>query len=42
MEQVLGVMQNPEKTTSIIRKEYHSYLPFIQSFGNNDEIRIAI
>lgn len=42
MGNILSVLKRPEFDTSIINKEYHSYLPYLQSFDNNDEIRIAI
>lgn len=41
-ENMLNVLSKPEFDTSIINKEYYSYLPYLQFFNNNDEIRIAI
>lgn len=42
MSEILNVLVQPTYDINIIKKEYHNYLPFLQSFNNNDEIRIAI
>lgn len=42
MSDILNVMQKPFSDESIIKKEFHSYVPYIHSFKNNDEIRITI
>lgn len=39
---ILNVAEKPLIDESIIKKEYHTYLPYLQSFKNGDEIRIAI
>lgn len=39
---LLGVMGPPTFDNSIIQKEFRTYTPFVQSFKNNDEIRIVI
>jgi len=42
MNPILNVMQKPMFDDSIIKKEFHSYAPYLKSFNYNDEIRIAI
>lgn len=42
MSNIINVLQKPRIDSSIIKKEYHSYTSYLQSFKNNDEIRIAI
>lgn len=42
MSEVLNILQKPIYDESIIKKEYHSYTSYLQSFKNNDEIRISI
>lgn len=42
MTSIINVLEKPESDESIIKKDYHTYHPFIQSFNNNDEIRISI
>ena len=42
MTHLLDVLQKPLYEESIIKKEYHSYSPYLKSFDNNDEVRIAI
>lgn len=39
---VLQVMGPPTFDSSIIRKEFRTYSPFVQNFKNNDDIRIVI
>jgi len=36
------VFEKPTIDNSIIKKDYHSYSPYLRSYENNDEIRIAI
>lgn len=38
----LNIFEEPHFDDTIIKKEFHTYIPFIKSFGNNDEIRITI
>ena len=42
MSQLINVLHRPSMDDSIIKKEYHSYTSYLQSFKNNDEIRIPI
>lgn len=42
MSEILNVEDAPYSDDSIIKKDYHSYVPYIRSFKNNDEIRITI
>lgn len=42
MGEILNVGSSVKFDNSIIKKEYHTYTPYTQAFGNNDEIRIAI
>ena len=42
MTNIINVLEQPQIDTTIIKKEYHSYTPYLQSVENNDEIRIAI
>jgi len=42
MSGILNVTERPLYDESITKKEYHTYLPYLQSYGNNDEIRISI
>ncbi|XP_075167575.1 uncharacterized protein LOC142239675 [Haematobia irritans] len=42
MSEILSVAEKPFSDESIIKKDYHSYMPYIQSYKNNDEIRITI
>ncbi|XP_059221617.1 uncharacterized protein LOC131996180 [Stomoxys calcitrans] len=42
MSNIINVLQKPQFDNAIIRKEYHSYISYLQSFQNNDEIRISI
>uniref|UniRef100_A0A1B0GEK0 Double jelly roll-like domain-containing protein n=1 Tax=Glossina morsitans morsitans TaxID=37546 RepID=A0A1B0GEK0_GLOMM len=39
---IINILQKPQFDNSIIKKEYHSYTSYLQSFKNNDEIRISI
>lgn len=42
MSSILDVLEKPLSDESIIKKDYHTYTPYLQSFNNNDEIRISI
>lgn len=42
MSEILNVGERPFSDETIIKKDYHSYIPYIQSFKSNDEIRITI
>lgn len=42
MSELLQLFQDPSYDDSIIREEVRTYYPFVKSFGNNDEIEIAI
>lgn len=42
MNDILNVSQGVSYDNSITKCEYHSYSPFLNSFNNSDEIRIAI
>lgn len=42
MSEILNVLEKPYSDDNIVKKDYHSYVPYIQSFKNNDEIRITI
>lgn len=42
MSEILNVEDAPYSDDSIIKKDYHSYVPYIRSFKNNDEFRITI
>ncbi|XP_075163031.1 uncharacterized protein LOC142235655 [Haematobia irritans] len=42
MSDILNVTEKPFSDENIIKKDYHSYVPYIPSFENNDEIRITI
>lgn len=42
MSDSINVLQDPQIDNSIIKKDYHSYTSYLQSFKNNDEIRISI
>ena len=42
MDDILNVFQKPLYDESIVKKEYHSYSSYLNSFKNNDEIRISI
>lgn len=42
MNDILNVFQKPLYDESIVKKEYHSYSSYLNSFKNNDEIRISI
>lgn len=42
MSEILNVLEKPFTDDNIIKKDYHSYVPYINSFKNNDEIRITI
>lgn len=42
MISITNVLEKPESDESIIKKDYHTYTPYLQSFNNNDEIRISI
>uniref|UniRef100_A0A1B0GD75 Double jelly roll-like domain-containing protein n=1 Tax=Glossina morsitans morsitans TaxID=37546 RepID=A0A1B0GD75_GLOMM len=40
MSNIINILQKPQFDNSIIKKEYHSYTSYLQSFKNNDEIQI--
>ncbi|XP_037825201.1 uncharacterized protein LOC119613274 [Lucilia sericata] len=42
MTDIINVLEKPLMDERIIKKDYHTYTPYIQSFNNNDEIRISI
>ncbi|XP_061396090.1 uncharacterized protein LOC133331729 [Musca vetustissima] len=42
MSEILNINERPFSDENIIKRDYHSYVPYIQSFKNNDEIRISI
>lgn len=41
-DDLLQLFQDPSYDDSIVREEIRTYHPFVKSFGNNDEIEIAI
>lgn len=42
MASIIDVLEKPISDENIIKKDYHTYVPYIQSYNNNDEIRISI
>lgn len=42
MSSILNVREKSINDDNIIKKDYHTYGPYIHSFKNNDEIRISI
>lgn len=42
MSDILNIGGVVKSDDSIAKKEFHTYTPYTQSYGNNDEIRIAI
>lgn len=42
MNSILNIGQDIQYDNSIMKLEYRSYAPFLNSFNNNDEIRISI
>lgn len=42
MSKILNITQGVHSDNSVTKLEYHSYSPFLNSFNNNDEIRISI
>lgn len=42
MSDIINVLEKPLLDERVIKKDYHTYTPYIQSFNNNDEIRISI
>lgn len=42
MSCILSVGHQPERDSAIVKKQFHTYAPYTSSFGNNDEVRIAI
>lgn len=42
MLEELQLFQDPHYDDSIVREEIRTYYPYVKSFGNNDEIEIAI
>lgn len=42
MSSIIDVLDKPLSDENIIKKDYHTYVPYLQSYNNNDEIRISI
>lgn len=42
MSEILDVRSKPLSDDEIIKKDYHTYIPYIESFKNSDEIKITI
>lgn len=42
MSDILDIKQKPIYDNSVVKYEYHSYLPFLSSYNNSDEVRIPI
>ncbi|XP_065371808.1 uncharacterized protein LOC135963759 [Calliphora vicina] len=42
MSEMLNIAEEPISDEDVVKRDYHSYVPYIQSFKNNDEIRITI
>lgn len=42
MSEILNIAENPLSVEDIVKNDYHSYVPYIQSFKNSDEIRITV
>lgn len=42
MNDLLKISSGVSYDNSIVKKEFHSYSPFLNSYGNSDEIRISI
>ena len=42
MSEILNVREKLISDENITKKEYQSYIPYIQSFKNNDEIRTTL
>lgn len=42
MSSIINVTDKPLSDENIIKKDYHTYTPYLQSYNNNDEIRISI
>lgn len=42
MSDILNIGSSIKRDDSIVRKQYHTYTPYVQSYNNNDEVRIAI
>lgn len=42
MSSIIDVLEKPISDENIIKKDYHTYTPYLQSYNNNDEIRISI
>lgn len=42
MSSIINVLDKPLSDDAIIKKDYHTYTPYLQSFNNNDEVRISI
>jgi len=36
MSHIINVLEKPTIDNSIIKKDYHSYLPYLRSYENND------
>lgn len=42
MSDILNIGETLRHDNNIVKKQYHTYAPYTQAYGNNDEIRIAI
>ncbi|XP_065370994.1 uncharacterized protein LOC135963149 [Calliphora vicina] len=42
MNSVIDILEKPISDENIIKKDYHTYSPYLQSYNSNDEIRISI
>lgn len=42
MNSIIDVLEKPISDESITQIDYHTYTPYLQTFNNNDEIRISI
>ena len=42
MSSIIDVLDKPLSDENIIKKDYHTYVPYLQSYNNNDDIRISI
>lgn len=42
MSSIINVLDKPLSDENIIKKDYHTYTSYLQSYNNNDEIRITI
>ena len=42
MSEILDINDHPFSDENIVKRDYHSYVLYIHSFKNNDEIRISV